>query len=827
MVNVNSRFHTLVAAANPQTRIRIYFFGAGVDCTDDNDVQTNGTLLKLNAGDTDSNGRIGQDGVRFAEFFNPEYNVQMGRAVSSQVSMTLVNSDGALNNFGFGMCKIYLDVYDSSYSTWRVCPMGVYDIKVPVKRKVQLVSVSGFDQMQKLDEICDSWWNGLNFSGGLTISSILSSMASQLGVSISSGTSSAILNSSVSYTTAPLTCVQVTYRELLESITEATGTVARFDRNGYLDLRWFSKPTISGNPYKVDTSASGNHCLSIDISDAQVAKVDAVKVKIAEDDIGVVVGSGTNAYVIINNLFLNGSTATIITNRATPIYNRLNAFSAYNPIQTRMVWDWSLEAGDIYEIVYDGATYSMPIFQQDMTWKGGYVVSSMLNSGDPVRPLAGYNERATYRMESEMSAKVGDNEIISKINQSAEGIEIQANKISLLGYTTINNGFKVNLDGTFEANGANINGTTKTVSGNDSVEMSGGKLVFKHAGTEHFSLEYDSNFTQSVVLNMNDSNGKKRVRISGADSDPNIEMFASDGSTTVAKLSPDLLHLSDTYTPLDPNHFSYDKNTGVDIGGNVSLDGNLSVSGDISADDATVSGLLDLPKFRSNNVLPTNNNGAGWYRVMTGSPIGYQSTGALIKFRIVQYGDTGGVSSNHEITLSLTTSGTVFQNETSNGTQHVTKIRCNRNTDATEVYVDIYYDDTTKRTVDVFFEPYLYAPYRAHFTSNAFTKVSASPAYETNLTVYDFSSDIRPTYLKQYVEASAANYTIGSSNYLEMTYPLGLTGNKVVSIGLATWSNNSGPFAIFPYGITQQKWYIVGAAGTTINGAKFKYWYID
>lgn len=243
--------------------------------------------------------------------------------------------------------------------------------------------------------------------------------------------------------------------------------------------------------------------------------------------------------------------------------------------------------------------------------------------------------------------------------------------------------------------------------------------------------------------------------------------------------------------------------------------------------NAEFNGVLDVTKRHSYNTLPTANNGVGWYRVMIGTPIGYQSTGALIKFHIIQYADTGSVSSNHEITLSLTTSGTVFQNETSNGTQHVTKIRCNRNTDATEVYVDIYYDDTTVRTVDVFFEPYLYAPYLGRFASVWFTKVSESPANETNLTVYNFSSDIRPTYLKQYVETSAANYTIGSGNYLEMDYPLNLTGNQVVSIGLATWSNNSGPFSIFPYGTSLKKWYIVGAAGTTINGARFKYWYID
>ena len=52
-----------------------------------------------------------------------------------------------------------------------------------------------------------------------------------------------------------------------------------------------------------------------------------------------------------------------------------------------------------------------------------------------------------YEIESEVSKKVGENEIISKINQSAEQIGIKAEKIKLEGYTTINNGFAIDENG--------------------------------------------------------------------------------------------------------------------------------------------------------------------------------------------------------------------------------------------------------------------------------------------------------------------------------------------------------------------------------------------
>ena len=459
MYPVSANFHTLAIQDAPKTRVRIYFIGDAVDCTDDNAVQTNGTLLVGKAGDTDSNGRIGQNGITFSEFFNPDKNIQVGAAVSSQIGMTLLNTDGALDNFQYGRCKVYLDVYDAANSSWLTCPMGVYIIDLPTKRKVQLVNATGYDQMQKLDEICDTWWSGLNWSGGITLSQLLTSLATQIGVSVSSNTASAIVNGSVSFTEEPFQCIEVTYREVLEYIAEATGTVARFDRNGALDLRWFAAAQISGNTVTVNTDTVGNQCLAISVAEYSVAAVDLLKVKLYTDDIGTTVGTGTNQYTIVNNLFLDGANSSAIIAKATPIYNRLHGLDAYSPVSARIITDWSIEAGDIINIVNDSTTYSVPIFQQSMAWRGGYVVSDLLSDGDNVRPVLDYDERTYYRLNSEMSKKVGDNEIISKINQSPESITIQANKVNLTGYVTFTN---LSTDGQTSISGGNI--TTGTIS---------------------------------------------------------------------------------------------------------------------------------------------------------------------------------------------------------------------------------------------------------------------------------------------------------------------------------------------------------------------------
>jgi hypothetical protein len=72
-------------------------------------------------------------------------------------------------------------------------------------------------------------------------------------------------------------------------------------------------------------------------------------------------------------------------------------------------------------------------------------------------------------ISSTVSKKVGKDEIISKINQSAEEISIEASKIKLEGYTTINEGFSIDEEGNMTAKNATING--------DIYMPNGGKII--------------------------------------------------------------------------------------------------------------------------------------------------------------------------------------------------------------------------------------------------------------------------------------------------------------------------------------------------------------
>lgn len=76
-------------------------------------------------------------------------------------------------------------------------------------------------------------------------------------------------------------------------------------------------------------------------------------------------------------------------------------------------------------------------------------------------------------IEAEVSKKVNGDEIVSKINQSAESVAIDASKISLNGAVTANSNFKINTDGSAETKSLKITGGSLEIGGNCEITRKG------------------------------------------------------------------------------------------------------------------------------------------------------------------------------------------------------------------------------------------------------------------------------------------------------------------------------------------------------------------
>lgn len=94
-------------------------------------------------------------------------------------------------------------------------------------------------------------------------------------------------------------------------------------------------------------------------------------------------------------------------------------------------------------------------------------------------------------LTSEISKKVGKTEVISTINQTAESIKIKANKISLEGYVTINQGFSIDASGNMTANNGKFNGGTIKIqeNSNNYINISDGSISSVNNGITELRIQ--------------------------------------------------------------------------------------------------------------------------------------------------------------------------------------------------------------------------------------------------------------------------------------------------------------------------------------------------
>ena len=112
------------------------------------------------------------------------------------------------------------------------------------------------------------------------------------------------------------------------------------------------------------------------------------------------------------------------------------------------------------------------------------------------------------KQKGEIQSKVEKDGVISAINQSAEEIQINANKIKLEGYTTINDGFSVDLEGNMIAKGGTFTGGNVTL--NDNGEYSNAELIVNNTSQDTSARIYSKGFH---VIDKSKSNNNNQITL--------------------------------------------------------------------------------------------------------------------------------------------------------------------------------------------------------------------------------------------------------------------------------------------------------------------------
>ena len=258
-----------------------------------------------------------------------------------------------------------------TYRTSQFVPLGHFIGNKPDKVKSQIVSLSGDDLMQKFEVNAAGYFDTLAYPA--TLRTLFEKLCEYCGVEV--GDVSAALNMDKQFTEAPINNDVSTCREVLAYIAEAAGCYARMSRDGKCELVWFAY---------ADYTLQSTDYFNIDIAEYTVQRVNKLQSHVTQDDIGVIVGEGTNGYDIINNPYLAGVSDAEMRPWVENVYNRLAAFPEYSPIAVSSESNWALCCGDIIVVETTEGNTQVPIFSQTINWSGN-AKAEIQSTGERVR----------------------------------------------------------------------------------------------------------------------------------------------------------------------------------------------------------------------------------------------------------------------------------------------------------------------------------------------------------------------------------------------------------------------------------------------------------
>ena len=344
---------------------------------------------------------LSQQGV--SEFMAHKLSLWSGRGLSFQGGVGYEFTSGGVDKYEY-------------------VPLGTFYFSTPEQRRVANISCEALDGMQKFNVDVDDWWSGLTWP--LTRGQMLASLCTHVGVTLKTTT---FPGSTESIASAPMAGNGLVGKDVLGWIAETACAYARMSRDDKLELVWFNAQNVklTQNQHFGDSPA-----------EYETPAVQALHVQVANTDLGVMLPEGGtgNEYQVLDNPLFYGSTEAEIRGKAQDLYEKLTAFPAYTPNSVDAVCDWSIEPGDIIQVVGgDGTTRTLPIFRMTLKWAGGWARATYECTGGTGRKPAPQSKRrefAAYRAYHKLEVDIeGIHSEIGDVKGNVATLEVTASEL--------------------------------------------------------------------------------------------------------------------------------------------------------------------------------------------------------------------------------------------------------------------------------------------------------------------------------------------------------------------------------------------------------------
>lgn len=409
-----------------------------------------------------------------------------------------------------------------------------------------IYNITAYDELYNQTDISEWYNNYMATNEDVTISQLYNAVVEKLGL-----TSGRNISNYVTYDfiiKQNILSNNIAGTRLLKWICEALGlfgilntyTSTNETENGirYTTMTTFDLNVLGPKP---KTAISPVSVFSgFQKSDYVCKKMDKVQIRSEEEDIGAIYGTGTNALIIEGNPLFYGMDASELEKCAKQISGNIKDNSDYTAYEAELAdSDTYINNVDIYQCypIYS-STSRIYSYIFNITWSGSQLTTCKIGANGvetrnevltstnseilklnykttkinktvdgiktEVSSISNKADKALTSIEQtdkyiELNV-VKNDEVVTKINASQEDVSIKADKISLEGYTTINDNFKIDEKGDMEAKNGKFSGTLNSSSGNIGGFTLTNKLTAK--GKNYLPpTEADFNKIKNAVVN--------------------------------------------------------------------------------------------------------------------------------------------------------------------------------------------------------------------------------------------------------------------------------------------------------------------------------------
>ncbi|MEA5059385.1 MAG: tail fiber domain-containing protein [Candidatus Pelethousia sp.] len=406
-------------------------------------------------------------------------------------------------------------------------PIGVFIVDECTREAdTWFIKIVAYDRLYWFRQDVAAWYNGLTFP--MLLQAFRESLCAYIGIPYEHDF---LANDAMPLLEKTIEPASITGATVLSAICELNAAWPQIAPDG--TLRWAQLGTESCETFDYEVYEQTYRPESTR-ADYESKGINAVVIREAEDDIGGHYPETLqdNPYIIQDNFLCYGRSTEDLSIRAQNIYNRI-ANKPYKPHGTIVDGRPYLQCGDKITVRTQKGTFDTYILKR--TLKGEASLVDSLEAQGTQKQTQDYDVsqqiiqlrsktnkliRTVDETASEVAKKVGNDEIISRINQTAEEIKILAQKIALEGTVTANSRFKILTDGSMEAVNGKFAGSLDGVTGNfNSLVCDGGEIDFRSGGETKLGIGVNSYGYGSVFFDANTVieyyNGALRMRNNG------------------------------------------------------------------------------------------------------------------------------------------------------------------------------------------------------------------------------------------------------------------------------------------------------------------------